>query len=129
MPGATKGSKLSAADVRAAFARRLKEERIKRGYPKARSFARAIGIEENRYTRYERAEVEPSLGLITRICDVLDITPDELLGFNDGVGLELKRALLRESLRKDGARLLLLLKHAHEHVGQCMDIVSKLATD
>ena len=51
-----------------------------RGFRTARSFARALEIDENRYTRYERAEVEPSLELIQRICQLLDIGPNELLG-------------------------------------------------
>ena len=38
-------------------------------------------IEENRYTRYERAEVEPSLTLIHKMCEVLQVTPNQLLGF------------------------------------------------
>jgi transcriptional regulator with XRE-family HTH domain len=42
-----------------------------------------LGIEENRYTRYERAEVEPSLTLIHRICELLRVSPNELLGFSD----------------------------------------------
>jgi transcriptional regulator with XRE-family HTH domain len=62
------------------FARRLRELRVPKGFRTARSLAKALGIDENRYTRYERAEVEPDLGLIRRICDVLGVTPSELLG-------------------------------------------------
>jgi transcriptional regulator with XRE-family HTH domain len=54
-----------------------------RGYQRARHFARSLGIEENRYTRYERAEVEPSLTLIHVMCQKLNVTPNELLGFAD----------------------------------------------
>jgi transcriptional regulator with XRE-family HTH domain len=43
--------------------------------------AQALGIDENRYTRYERAEVEPDLALLVRICTVLGLTPNDLLGF------------------------------------------------
>src|SRR5262249_52644454 len=39
--------------------------------------------EENRYTRYERAEVEPSLTLIHKMCLTLHVTPNELLGFGE----------------------------------------------
>ena len=42
--------------VRRNFARRLRELRVLSGYKTARSLARTIGIDENRYTRYERAE-------------------------------------------------------------------------
>ena len=65
--------------TRAVFARRLRELRVPRGYRTARSLARALGIDENRYTRYERAEVEPDLQLLIRICEVLAVTPNDLL--------------------------------------------------
>lgn len=61
------------------FARRLRELRVPRGFRTARSLARALGIDENRYTRYERAEVEPDLALLLRICEVLTVTPNDLL--------------------------------------------------
>jgi transcriptional regulator with XRE-family HTH domain len=70
-----------APQVRSEFAKRLKIIRTQRGFPRARYFASTLGIEENRYTRYERAEVEPSLTLIHKMCETLGITPNELLGF------------------------------------------------
>jgi transcriptional regulator with XRE-family HTH domain len=69
--------------VRTQFAKRLKALRTKRGFERARYFAKSLGIEENRYTRYERAEVEPSLTLIHKICSTLQVTPNELLGFSE----------------------------------------------
>jgi transcriptional regulator with XRE-family HTH domain len=76
--------------VREQFARRLKELRIPRGFPTARSLSRALGIDENRYTRYERAEVEPDLNLLIKICGLLRVSPNDLLvtgaapnGFSD----------------------------------------------
>jgi transcriptional regulator with XRE-family HTH domain len=74
-------SKTLAPEVRSQFAKRLKSMRVQGGFERARYFAKALGIEENRYTRYERAEVEPSLTLIHKMCDVLRVTPNELLGF------------------------------------------------
>jgi transcriptional regulator with XRE-family HTH domain len=67
--------------VRQEFARRLRQLRIERGFMHARTFSKALGIEENRYTRYERAEVEPTLTLIHRMCEVLEVTPNDLFGF------------------------------------------------
>ena len=64
---------------RTIFARRLRELRVPRGFRTARSLATALGIDENRYTRYERAEVEPDLGLLMKICEVLALTPNDLL--------------------------------------------------
>ncbi len=71
--------------TRARFAQRLRAIRIPRGYKTARSFAQALQIDENRYTRYERAEVEPDLDLLMRICDLLGATPNDLLC--DTIGL------------------------------------------
>jgi transcriptional regulator with XRE-family HTH domain len=83
-----------APDVRVHFAARLKRLRIQHGFGKARHFARALGIEENRYTRYERGEVEPSLTLIRDICITLGVSVDQLLDFDadDTSTLEFKAA-------------------------------------
>lgn len=67
------------SDARARFAQRLRAIRIPRGFKTARSFAEALEIDENRYTRYERAEVEPDLQLLMRICNLLGATPNDLL--------------------------------------------------
>lgn len=75
-----------APQVRIQFARRLKAMRTQRGFQRARYFAASLGIEENRYTRYERAEVEPSLSLIHKMCETLQVSPNELLGFDNGAG-------------------------------------------
>lgn len=79
-------SKALAPEVRAQFAQRLKRLRVQSGYSRARYFARSLGIEENRYTRYERAEVEPSLTLIHKMCETLKVSPNELMGFADRAG-------------------------------------------
>jgi transcriptional regulator with XRE-family HTH domain len=79
-------SKALAPEVRAQFSHRLKKLRVQNGYPRARYFARSLGIEENRYTRYERAEVEPSLTLLHKMCEILKVSPNELMGFADPAG-------------------------------------------
>ena len=76
-------SDVLAPNVRSQFAKRLKIIRTQRGFDRARYFAKSLGIEENRYTRYERAEVEPSLTLIHKMCATLHVTPNELLGFSE----------------------------------------------
>jgi transcriptional regulator with XRE-family HTH domain len=63
------------------FAARLRVLRTARGYHTAKQFAEALGLEQNRYNRYERAEVEPSLTVLDRMCRVLNVLPNELLGF------------------------------------------------
>lgn len=75
-----------APDVRWQFAKRLKDLRVQNGFLRARYFANSLGIEENRYTRYERAEVEPNLSLIHKMCETLRVSPNELLGFAEYAG-------------------------------------------
>jgi transcriptional regulator with XRE-family HTH domain len=70
-------------EARARFASQLRRLRVEKGFATARQFARAIGIDENRYTRYERAEVEPSLTLIHKMCETLRVSPNELLDFTE----------------------------------------------
>lgn len=65
--------------VRKTFAARLKMLRVPRGFRTARSLAERLGIDENRYTRYERAEVEPNLDILMRVCQTLSVTPNDLL--------------------------------------------------
>ena len=90
-----------APEVRSQFAQRLKEMRVQSGFPRARYFAKSLGIEENRYTRYERAEVEPSLTLIHKMCETLRVSPNELLGFAETGGLSVP-GLAEGSPRVDG---------------------------
>ncbi|MEO1264230.1 MAG: helix-turn-helix transcriptional regulator [Pseudomonadota bacterium] len=74
--------------VRQRFAEQLRRLRQEAGYSRARALAQALQIDENRYTRYERAEVEPSLTLIMQICRVLGVTPNALFGQDDTVSAE-----------------------------------------
>lgn len=66
-------------EARAHFARQLRQFRVARGHRTARSLAKVLGIGENRYTRYERAEVEPDLALLQQVCQVATVTPAQLL--------------------------------------------------
>ena len=111
-----------APPVRAAFAKRLREQRVQGGYARARSFAQALGIDENRYTRYERAEAEPDLTLIHKICETLRVTPDELFGFAQ----DTKRAFLEKRTRDYAARLDNLLQNAHATLAECLAVISRL---
>lgn len=77
----------TANNAREIFSSRLREIRKGAGYKSARALAQELHIDENRYTRYERAEVEPNLQLIVQICGKLQTSPNELLGFDSGAGL------------------------------------------
>jgi transcriptional regulator with XRE-family HTH domain len=83
-------------DARIDFARQLKATRIARGFAYARHFAAALGLEENRYTRYERAEVEPSLSIIPRMCATLGVTPNDLLAPSEGAEPSASAAIGRQ---------------------------------
>src|SRR5262245_57866586 len=80
-------SAASPLSARERFASQVRHLRAQKGFATARSFARALGIEENRYTRYERAESDPSLTLIPNMCEILGVSPNELLGFHDVLDL------------------------------------------
>lgn len=61
------------------FAKRLKSARAEAGYKSAQQFAGVLGIEPHTYRHWERAESEPDFETLTRICELLRITPNELL--------------------------------------------------
>jgi DNA-binding XRE family transcriptional regulator len=61
------------------LAMRLRSYRMLCGYETAREFAKAIGEQENTYTRWERGEVMPNLRQLVTIAWVMGITPNELL--------------------------------------------------
>lgn len=64
------------------LAEQLKILRLAKGHHTARGFAKSLGISENRYSRYERGEAVPKLDLIWAICSELNITPNELYGWD-----------------------------------------------
>lgn len=66
-----------------AFAIRLKQLRVLRGFRTARAFAQALEIDENRYTRWERGEVEPSVAMLAKMADVLNLPVDILVSGGD----------------------------------------------
>jgi transcriptional regulator with XRE-family HTH domain len=67
------GAKRQPSRAETAFAQRLKELRIERGFPTVRELARALNVLENTYSRYERAECKPDLFLLPMLFRVLRI--------------------------------------------------------
>lgn len=65
--------------VTAAFANRLKTIRGAKDYTSAKDFALSLGIEPATYRAYERGEAEPNFSTLLRICQLLDISPNDLL--------------------------------------------------
>lgn len=60
------------------FGKNLKKAR-ERCYPTASAFAGKLGIEPHTYRTYERGTSEPNFETLTRICEDLGITPNDLL--------------------------------------------------
>lgn len=60
------------------FAKRLREAR-ERKYQSAQSFAAILGQEPHTYRHWERGDTEPDFESLTRICELLDVTPNDLL--------------------------------------------------
>lgn len=60
------------------FATRLKKAREAK-YESAAKFAHAIGKNEHAYRHYERGEAEPDFETLERICNLLEITPNDLM--------------------------------------------------
>lgn len=92
------------SNARLDFARRLRELRAARGFRTARSLARALDIDENRYTRYERAEVEPDLGMIRKICEALGVSAADLLGGSDNTDGAAGRGACSDAMGREDRR-------------------------
>ena len=56
--------------------------------------ARKLGLSERRYSHYVTGAREPDLATVVRISKVLGTTPNELLGFGEGVRASKKSALI-----------------------------------
>ena len=59
--------------------RQLRAAREQAGYKSAQQFAGTLGVEAHTYRHWERGESEPDFETLTRICELLRITPNELL--------------------------------------------------
>jgi transcriptional regulator with XRE-family HTH domain len=65
--------------VKRDFAKRLKEARIAAGYKYANQFAQAMGEEEHTYRGWERGQYLPDIPKMARLCQLLDLEPNELV--------------------------------------------------
>jgi transcriptional regulator with XRE-family HTH domain len=61
------------------FAQRLKTARENAGYHSAQGFAGVLGLEPHTYRKYERAQSEPTLETLVRICELLNVDATYLL--------------------------------------------------
>lgn len=60
--------------------------------------ARRVGLSERRYAHYVSGRNEPDLAMLVKIADVLQSTPNELLGLKDGEGAKGPRDVLVDRL-------------------------------
>lgn len=65
---------------------KLKEFRIKKGYTQ-KQLAEIIGVTEASVSRYESETRKLDQELITRLCIALEVTPNELLGFDEAYAI------------------------------------------
>lgn len=61
------------------FAARLKHARETAGIDSAEQFAHRLNMGPHAYRKYERGESEPNFETLTRICELLNVTPNDLL--------------------------------------------------
>jgi transcriptional regulator with XRE-family HTH domain len=61
------------------FGSRLKAAREQAGFKSAQQFAGVLGLEPHAYRKYERGQSEPNFDVLTRICELLQVTPNHLL--------------------------------------------------
>ena len=58
---------------------RLREQRVKQGRTQ-QWMADCLMVDRTTYTKYERGQVDPSLGNLCRLAEILDCSVDWLLG-------------------------------------------------
>ena len=64
------------------FAQKLKKARINKNLSQG-EVSKALGMSRNAFTNYETGIREPSLETLKKICQVLDVSADYLLGLTD----------------------------------------------
>lgn len=78
--GVLKQPPAPALAARRAFAQRLVAARRLAGYDTQEAAAAALGMPEaETYRRWERAETEPSIAILLKICNVFNVTADQLI--------------------------------------------------
>ncbi len=65
------------------FCRKLKERAVELGISNAEA-ARRSGLSERRYAHYVSGDREPDLATLVRIAKALAVTPNQLLGVDEG---------------------------------------------
>lgn len=77
------------------LARQLRQRAEALGLSNA-EVARQLGLSERRYSHYAAGKREPDLAMVVRIAKALGTTPNELLGFGEGLKGSKRAALLEQ---------------------------------
>ena len=64
------------------FCKRLKAIRLENGKTQ-KDMYEALEISANGYASYEQGRTEPSIEILIKICKILDVSADYLLGLQD----------------------------------------------
>lgn len=62
-----------------AFGKQLRKARESAGYTSAQAFAHVLGQAPHTYRHWERGEAEPDFKNLTRICELLQVSPNDLI--------------------------------------------------
>lgn len=81
------------------FQENLRFYREKAGYTSAKDFSKALNIPYNTYAGYESQYREPKYETLIKIADLLNVSTDELLGYEKGCAKISKRNYDRLSIR------------------------------
>ncbi|WP_317424830.1 helix-turn-helix transcriptional regulator [uncultured Acidaminococcus sp.] len=82
------------------FQQRLRHYREKAGYKSAKEFAEKLGIGYTTYVAYENKDREPRYKTLCQIAHLLNITPNDLLGFEENDELHRYIAICNSSENK-----------------------------
>lgn len=67
--------------VMTAFGQNLRAARERAGFNAASDFAAALGVHPHRYRHWEHGRRTPDLPMVTRICNLLNVEPNDLLPY------------------------------------------------
>ena len=85
------------------FARRLREQREKRGISQ-NEMASILNIKETAYQHYEYGRVKPKVETLTKMAEFFEVSTDFLLGLTDNN--ETKRSKFEDNIKKSIATIL-----------------------
>ena len=65
--------------VKKEFGKRLKRARIEAAFEHAKDVSDALGVDAPTYRSWERGQYMPTIPMLTRICQLLNVEPNDLM--------------------------------------------------